>query len=260
MLKKIFVMLLAFLFCLTMGSCASQTSDPQDTETERDPNQESTSESEEESETEFTDQPVDDSELVPAYEGTKAEITHTDIYNDCILVTVQDTTKAEYETYLETLLSFSNYTEIVSPREILGNTGNLASMYTKQTAEGNYLINVLWIPEEKSVYGVGEVKITVEPLHDTDLSVFDPASATTGSVESLLIQIGVDEYGAIGSVVEGAPETAAAEEEMTLEQAVEAARQYMESGASAAFRIRGKSAAPSALRSRWMSASFAREK
>ncbi|MBR2019648.1 MAG: hypothetical protein IKA05_04545 [Clostridia bacterium] len=206
MLKKIFVMLLAFLFCLTMGSCASQPSDPQDTETERDPNQESTSESEEESETEFTDQPVDDSELVPAYEGTKAEITHTDIYNDCILVTVQDTTKAEYETYLETLLSFSNYTEIVSPREILGNTGNLASMYTKQTAEGNYLINVLWIPEEKSVYGVGEVKITVEPLHDTDLSVFDPASATTGSVESLLIQIGVDEYGAIGSVVEGAPD------------------------------------------------------
>jgi len=206
MLKKIFVTLLAFLFCLTMGSCASQPSDPQDTETESDPNQESTSESEEESETEFTDQPVDDSVLVPVYEGAKAEITHTDIYNDCILVTVQDTTKAEYEAYLETLLSFSNYTEIVSPREILGNTGNLASMYTKQTAEGNYLINVLWIPEEKSVYGVGEVKITVEPLHDTDLSVFAPTPSIEGTDETLLIQIGADGYGEIGSKVPEAPD------------------------------------------------------
>ncbi|MBQ2735635.1 MAG: hypothetical protein IJF33_07355, partial [Clostridia bacterium] len=88
---------------------------------------------------------------------------------------------------------------VVAPRDMLGGTGHMASMYTKTTANGTYLINALWIPAENSIYGVGQVKVTAEPLRDTDLSVFDPASASDGNVESLLIQIGLDEVKDDGS-------------------------------------------------------------
>ena len=129
---------------------------------------------------------------LPAYEGVNTAITFTDTYNDCILMTVQGAAQADYEAYLASFTASNGYKEIVAPHEILGNTGNIASMYTKGTEDGTLLINALWVPANKSIYGVGEVKIAVEPLRNTDLSVFDPASATTGNVDTLLIQIGQD--------------------------------------------------------------------
>ena len=129
---------------------------------------------------------------LPAYEGINTGITFTDTYNDCMLMTVQGAVQADYEAYVAKLASLACTREIVAPHNILGNTGNLASMYTASTADGMLLLNVLWVPAENSIYGVGEVKVAVEPLRNTDLSVFDPASATTGNADTLLIQIGQD--------------------------------------------------------------------
>ena len=128
----------------------------------------------------------------PLYEGTHTEIDFTDTYNDCILMTVKGATKEGYESYLAKLTQATDCKEIVAPHNVLGSTGNVASMYTRSYEGETLLMNVLWIPAQKSIYGVGELKVTAEPLRNTDLSVFDPASATTGDVESLLIQIGQD--------------------------------------------------------------------
>ena len=128
----------------------------------------------------------------PLYEGTHTEIDFTDTYNDCILMTVKGATKEGYESYLAKLTQATDCKEIVAPHGVLKNTDNLASIYTISYEGETLLINVLWIPAEKSVYGVSELKVSAEPIRNTDLSVFDPASASTGPVESLLIQIGQD--------------------------------------------------------------------
>lgn len=128
----------------------------------------------------------------PLYEGTHTEIDFTDTYNDCILMTVKGATKEGYESYLAKLTQATDCKEIVAPHGVLKNTDNLASIYTISYEGETLLINVLWIPAEKSVYGVSELKVSAEPLRNTDLSVFDPTSASTGPVESLLIQIGQD--------------------------------------------------------------------
>ncbi|MBR2020360.1 MAG: hypothetical protein IKA05_08190 [Clostridia bacterium] len=198
MLKKYLALLLAVLLCFTAVACTTETPDPKDTETSSETESESETEtdSETDTETETDEIPLepDESELLPAYEGDCTLIDYTDVYNDCTLMTVQGATQADYEAYIAKFATYSNYTEIVAPHDVLGTTGNVASMYTKETeSNGTYLINVLWISAEKSIYGVGEVKVTIEPLRNTDLSIFDPASATTGEVESLIIQIGMDE-------------------------------------------------------------------
>ena len=142
---------------------------------------------------------------MPQYEGTVTSIDYTDTYNDCTLMTVKGTTQEDFEAYLAKMSAFSNYEQIVAPRDMLGGTGNIAAMYTKASQNGTYLINALWIPAANSINGVNEVKVTIEPLRDTDLSVFDPETATTEkTVDPLLIQIGLDGYGEVGSVVEGA--------------------------------------------------------
>ncbi|MBQ2734956.1 MAG: hypothetical protein IJF33_03910, partial [Clostridia bacterium] len=210
MIKKLLALFLAVFLCLSAAACTTDKPNDEESNTSGDGSSESTSESTSESDTESeTDKgalPVDNGDLLPAYEGMKTSVDYTDTYNDCILMTVQGTTQADYETYVAKFAAFSNYEEIVAPRDMLGGTGNVASIYTKETTEGIYLINALWIPAENSVYGVGEVKVTVEPLRDTDLSVFDPASASMGSVETLLIQIGPDDVGTVGSKVDGAPD------------------------------------------------------
>ncbi|MBR2019492.1 MAG: hypothetical protein IKA05_03760 [Clostridia bacterium] len=125
--------------------------------------------------------------LLPAYTAasSSAKKTYTDTYNDCILMTVTNTTRTEYTAYLDTLES-QNYTKVLRGHKILGMTGdasNLSSIYTK----GNdYLINALWVPSTK------EVKVTIEPLNGLDLNVFKSTNATTGSYSSLIIQIGLD--------------------------------------------------------------------
>lgn len=197
MLKKILSLFLAVLLCMTAVACKSDNT----TEDKTTSSSESTLESEDTTkdapetkpENEKVDLGPDASELLPAYEGINAEIDFTDTYNSCTLMTVQDTTQADYEAYISKFTTYSNYTEIVAPRDILDGTGNIASMYTKETENGTYLINALWIPAERSIYGVGQVKVSIEPLNDKDLSVFDPASATTGQYDSLIIMIGQDD-------------------------------------------------------------------
>lgn len=195
-------LLLIFLVALLIGVFAACGEDrAENNSAYSDTSSESLSESTSESKTETLPQRdlVDTSKLLPTYQGKKKSVDYTDTYNDCILMTVQGTAKADYEAYIAKLSSFSNYQEIVAPRDMLGGTGNIASTYTKSTEQGVYLIHVLWIPEENSIYGLGEVKVTVEPLRNTDLSVFDPASATTGDVDPLIIQIGLDEVTVSGS-------------------------------------------------------------
>ena len=187
MLKKLFSLFLAALLCLAAVACTPNNTNEKETEAE------SETDPETDPENGKVDLGPDLSELLPAYEGANAGIDFTDTYNDCTLMTVQDTTKADYEAYVSNFAGYSNYTEIVAPRDILDGTGNIASMYTKKTENGTYLINALWIPAEKSIYGVGQVKVAVEPLNDKDLSMFDPASATTGQYESQIIMIGQDE-------------------------------------------------------------------
>ena len=209
MIKKIVALFLAVGLLLCSASCTTDKPNDEESDSSSESASESASESKTESDTETeSDNGVeagpDTSELLPVYEGAQADISFTDTYNDCTLMTVQGTTKAEYEAYVAKLSAYTNYTTVVATRNMLGTTGNLASMYTKETENGTYLINALWIPAENSIYGVNEVKVTAEPLGGIDLSVFDPASATLGEVQPLLIQIGPDDVGAVGSKVDGA--------------------------------------------------------
>ena len=141
--------------------------------------------------------------LLPAYTAasSSAKTTYTDTYNDCILMTVTNTTKAEYTAYLN-LLESEGFTSVLRGHKILGmsenaNTANesrmanISSIYTK----GNdYLVNTLWVPSTK------EVKVTIEPLNGLDLSVFDSTNAnTSGTVKPLLIQVGLDGYSTVTS-------------------------------------------------------------
>ena len=205
MLKKLLALFLAVLLCLTAVACTTENANGTETDSSGEDTTESTTDSTTETESEsesVTDDPgigPDTSELLPAYEGSNLGIHFTDTNNDCTLMTVQGASKSDYESYVGKMLAYSNYETVVAPRDILGGTGNIASMYTKTTDQGVYLINVLWIPEENSIYELGEVKVTAEPLFDTDLSVFDPASETVGKAESLLIQIGLDEVKSDGS-------------------------------------------------------------
>lgn len=129
---------------------------------------------------------------LPVYGGTYTKLDVTDTGNECFLMTVQGTEKADYEAYLASLCALAGCREVVAPHSILETEDSLASMYTLESNCGPLLINLLWIPAERSLYGVGEVKLAVEPLRNTNLSVFDPATAFTGPVDSLLIQIGQD--------------------------------------------------------------------
>ena len=186
MLKKYFALLLALLFCLTAAACAKN---PEEPVKESSNNTESTSPSDTTPERVLV---PDESELLPTYEGQNISVTFTDTFNSCTLMTVDNTTKEEYEEYVYQFDGFSNYEKIVAPRDVLGSTGNMASVYVKDTEEESYLINLLWIPAENSIYEVGQVKATIEPLNNVDLSVFEPATAAMGSIKPMLIQIGLD--------------------------------------------------------------------
>ena len=156
MTKKLLALLLAVLLCLSAAACTPQTpsTDGTDTSTESatetesesatETESESATETETETETDKSDLPEDDSVLLPEYEGSNTLIDFTDTYNDCILMTVQGTTKADYEAYLAKLASFSNYEEIVAPRKVLGSTNNLSSIYTKEIIDS--------FESEKAVY------------------------------------------------------------------------------------------------------------
>ena len=186
MLKKYFALLLALLFCLTAAACAKNPEEPV---------KESSNNTESSSPSDTTPERVlvpDESELLPTYEGQNISVTFTDTFNSCTLMTVDNTTKEEYEEYVYQFDGFSNYEKIVAPRDVLGSTGNMASVYVKDTEEESYLINLLWIPAENSIYEVGQVKATIEPLNNVDLSVFEPATAAMGSIKPMLIQIGLD--------------------------------------------------------------------
>lgn len=166
--------------------------------------------------------PTEDHSVLPTYTGY-GERYFTDTYNDCLLLTVKHAEKTDFDNYLN-LLEEQGYTAVVASHKMLGTTSNVAAMYQN----GEYLINALWVPKsimientvdtDKDGFGdldskgemigdyISEVKITIEPLRGTDLSVFDPASATAGG-ESLLIQVGVDGVGAVGNKVAGETDT-----------------------------------------------------
>ena len=139
--------------------------------------------------TEPVTSPTEDNSVLPSYDGEGSQ-HFTDTYNDCLLLTVKNATRDDFNSYLEKLVA-EGYESVVAPRGVLG-TVNEASMYQN----GAYMINALYVPADKNINGVNEAKITIEPLRDTDLSVFDPESAydptTEGSVEPLLIQVGLD--------------------------------------------------------------------
>ncbi|MBQ2734887.1 MAG: MBL fold metallo-hydrolase [Clostridia bacterium] len=133
--------------------------------------------------------PTEDNSVLPTYSGTGTQ-SLTDTYNDCLLLTVKGTTQSAFNTYLQTTLPAAGYEAVVN-RAVLGTT-NKASIYQN----GDYVINALYIPAAKSIDGVNEAKITIEPLRGTDLTVFDSSKAynptKSGSVKSLLIQVGLD--------------------------------------------------------------------
>ena len=117
---------------------------------------------------------------LPAYTGKHGEISYVDTYNNCILMTVKNTTEADFLDYLNSLQA-AGFAEKSGPRRVLG-TENKAAIY----ANGTALVNVFWDA------GRGEAKVTVEPLNDLDLTVFDSTSATGGEAKTLLFQLGLD--------------------------------------------------------------------
>ena len=102
MIKKIVALFLAVGLLLCSASCTTDKPNDEESDSSSESASESASESKTESDTETeSDNGVeagpDTSELLPVYEGAQADISFTDTYNDCTLMTVQGTTKAEYE-------------------------------------------------------------------------------------------------------------------------------------------------------------------
>lgn len=117
---------------------------------------------------------------LPAYAGKHREISYVDTYNDCILMTVKETTEADFDAYLQAL-NKAGFSEKSAPRRVLG-TANKAAIY----ANDSELINLFYDAGRKMA------KVAVEPWNGLDLSVFDPANATDGDVPTLLFQLGLD--------------------------------------------------------------------
>jgi len=237
MLKRILALILTAFLCLSTASCSflrffvveretsesesvseletesdteteTETETETDTETETETETETDTETETETETEPEPEPEPGPQpapmgwVLPKYEASCSTLRYTDTYNDCVLMTVQNTAQADFEAYLAQFTESAGYQKILETRDVLEGTGNLATMYTGTVGGRTYLINALWIPAVNSINKVNEGKITVEPLRDLDLSVFSPASASVGTVPSLLIQIGLDGYVTAG-VYEG---------------------------------------------------------
>ena len=109
--------------------------------------------------------------------GTK---TVTDVYNNCLLLTVQNTTGKEWNAYRSLLVS-KGYTEIVGKTAVL-NSINKWALY----ANDEYMVNCFYDAMRK------EAKISIEP-RDVDLSVFTKPSTVKHVCDPMLIQMGLDD-------------------------------------------------------------------
>jgi len=109
--------------------------------------------------------------------GTK---TVTDVYNNCLLLTVEGTTGGEWNTYRNLLIS-KGYTEIVGKSEVSGSSNKWA-LY----ATDSYVVNCFYDAVSKIS------KISIEP-RDMDLGVFSKPSSVQHVCEPMLIQMGLDD-------------------------------------------------------------------
>ncbi len=106
--------------------------------------------------------------------------TITDANNNCLLLTVQNTSGAEWNTY-RTLLMSKGYAEIVGKTAVSGSTNKWA-LY----ANDQYLINCFYSSVSKLS------KITIEP-RDVSIDVFKKPSSVDYVCEPMLIQMGLDD-------------------------------------------------------------------
>ncbi len=125
----------------------------------------------------------------PDYSTVNGAATYLDATDDTTLLTVTDTSKLEYESYLSNLEN-KGYTAIVGNSRVLSTSESYSAIYS----DGTNLINVAYIASEKTV------KATIEPLGFSNvddvneyLSVFHDASSAepeTAVCDPLFLTIG----------------------------------------------------------------------
>lgn len=126
----------------------------------------------------------------PEYVTVLGSASFVDASDDTTLLTVSNTSKAEYEAYLKKLDKLG-YTAIVGDSRILSSSGSFSAIYS----DGINLINIAFIAAEKTV------KVTIEPLNIDNLddineylSVFHENSKATRSAdvcEPLFLTVGL---------------------------------------------------------------------
>ena len=126
----------------------------------------------------------------PEYATVLGSTSFVDASDDTTLLTVSNTSKAEYEAYLKKLDKLG-YTAIVGDSRILSSSGSFSAIYS----DGINLINIAFIGAEKTV------KVTIEPLNIDNLddineylSVFHENSKATRSAdvcEPLFLTVGL---------------------------------------------------------------------
>ena len=119
-------------------------------------------------------------EDLDAYVTANGTKTVTDVYNNCLLLTVENTTGSEWNTYRNLLVS-EGYTEIVGKTAVL-ETDSKWALY----ATSDYVVNCFYDAVNK------EAKISIEP-RDMDLSVFTKPASVENVCEPMLIQMGLDD-------------------------------------------------------------------
>lgn len=117
--------------------------------------------------------------ILKAYVTANGKKTVTDVYNNCLLLTVKKTTGSEWNTYRKLLIS-KGYSKIVDKTPVSG-SANKWALY----ANNSYVISCFYDAVDKIA------RISIEP-RDVDLSVFTKPSSVKYICEPMLIQMGLD--------------------------------------------------------------------